>query len=114
MELGLLELELGLFLLERRPNALQLGSLRFGLLSLLLRRGPLNVALAGGPRKLLLQHVPARSQTGQLGVGVDIPEHQIGVVVPKPAHLGVQPGQLGALFCTKCLSATARERRLRC
>ena len=45
MELGLLALELGLFLLELRPNALQLGSLRLGLLSLLLRRGLLDVML---------------------------------------------------------------------
>jgi hypothetical protein len=47
-------LELGLLLLERRPNTLQLGSLRLGLLSLLLRRGPLDVTLADGPRQLLL------------------------------------------------------------
>ena len=32
-----------------------------------------------------------------LGVGVDVPEHQTGVVLPEPAHLGVQPCQLGAL-----------------
>ena len=54
LELGLLVLELGLLLLERRPNTLQLGNLRLGLLSLLLRRGPLDVALAGGPRQLFL------------------------------------------------------------
>ena len=47
-------LELGLLLLERRPNTLQLNSLRLSLLSLLLRRGPLDVALAGGPSQLLL------------------------------------------------------------
>ena len=94
-------MELGLLLLERRPNTLQLGSLRLGLLSLLLCRGPLDVVLAGGPRQLLLQHAPARSQTGQLGVGVNIPNDQIGIVLPKPAHLGVQPGQLGALSAQK-------------
>ena len=50
LELGLLALELGLFLLEHRPNALQLGSLRLSLLSFLLCRGPLDVALFGDPR----------------------------------------------------------------
>ena len=50
----LLVLELGLLLLERRPNTLQLGSLCLGLQSLLLRCGPLDVALAGGLRQLLL------------------------------------------------------------
>ena len=54
LELGLLTLELGLLLLERCPNTQQLGSLRLGLLSLLLRRGPLDVALAGVPCQLLL------------------------------------------------------------
>ena len=54
LELGLLALELGLLLLERRPNMLQLGSLCLGLQSLLLRCGPLDVALAGGLRQLLL------------------------------------------------------------
>ena len=54
MELGLLVLELGLLLLERRPKTLQLGSLRLGLLSLLLRRGRLDVALTGGSRQLFL------------------------------------------------------------
>ena len=54
LELGVLALELGLLLLERRPNTLQLGSLRLGLLSLLLHRGPLDVALTGDPRQLLL------------------------------------------------------------
>ena len=54
LELDFLVLELSLLLLERRPNTLQLGSLRLGLLSLLLPRGPLDVALAGGPRQLFL------------------------------------------------------------
>ena len=45
---------LGLLLLERRPNTLQLGSLLLGLLSLLLRRGRLDVALTGGSRQLFL------------------------------------------------------------
>ena len=54
LELGLLVLELGLLLLERRPSTLQLGSLRHGLLSLLLRRGPLDVALAGSSCQLFL------------------------------------------------------------
>ena len=54
LELGLLALKFGLLLLECPPNTLQLGSLRLGLLSLLLRRGPLDVALTGGPRQLLL------------------------------------------------------------
>ena len=54
LELGLLVLELGLLLLERHPNTLQLGSLSLGLLSLLHCRGPQDVALAGGPRQLLL------------------------------------------------------------
>ena len=54
MVLGLLALEFGLLLLECRPNMLQLGSLRLGLLSLLLRCGPLDVTLAGGLRQLLL------------------------------------------------------------
>ena len=49
LELGLLVLQLGLLLLERRPDTLQFGSPRLSLLSLLLRRGPLDVALAGGP-----------------------------------------------------------------
>ena len=54
LELGLLALELGLLLLERRPNTLQLGSLRLGLLSLLLRCGPLDIALTGGSCQLFL------------------------------------------------------------
>jgi hypothetical protein len=54
LELDLLALELGLLLLERRPNTMQLGSLRLGLLSLLLRRGPLDIALTSGLRQLLL------------------------------------------------------------
>ena len=54
LEFGLLLLELSLLLLEHRPHTLQLGSPRLGLLSLLLRRGPLDVALAGGPRQLFL------------------------------------------------------------
>ena len=54
LELGVLALELGLLLLERRPSSLQLGSLRLSFLGLLLRRGPLDVALAGGSRQLFL------------------------------------------------------------
>ena len=54
LELGLLALELGLLLLERRPSSLQLGSLRLGFLGLLLRRGPLGIALVDSPRQLLL------------------------------------------------------------
>ena len=50
----LLALELGLLLLECRPNTLQLGSLCLGFMSLLLRRDPLDIALADGPRQLLL------------------------------------------------------------
>ena len=54
LELGILALELGLLLLERCPNTLQLGGPRLGLLGLLLRRGPLDVTLAGGPCQLFL------------------------------------------------------------
>ena len=54
LEFGLLVLELGLLLLQRCPNMLQLGGPRLSLLSLLLRRGPLDVALAGGLRQLFL------------------------------------------------------------
>jgi hypothetical protein len=54
LELGLLALELGLLLLERRPSSLQLSSLCLGLLIFLFHRGALGVALAGGPRQLLL------------------------------------------------------------
>ena len=50
----LVVLELGLLLLEHHPNALQLNSLRLSLLSLLLRRGPLDIALSGGLRQLFL------------------------------------------------------------
>ena len=54
LELGLLALKLGFLLLERRPSALQLGDLGLGFLSLLLRCGPLDVTLTGGPHQLLL------------------------------------------------------------
>ena len=54
LELSLLVLELGLLLLERRPNMLQLGSPHLGLLSLLLCRGPQDIALVRGPRQLFL------------------------------------------------------------
>ena len=54
LEFGLLVLELGLLSIERRPNTLQLGSLLLGVLSLLLRRGRLDVALTGGSRQLFL------------------------------------------------------------
>jgi len=54
LELGLLALELGFLLLERRRSALQLGGLRLDFLSLLLRCGPLDVTLAGGPHQLHL------------------------------------------------------------
>jgi len=47
-------MELGFLLLERRPSALQLGGLPLGFPSLLLRCGPLDVTLTGGPRQLLL------------------------------------------------------------
>jgi len=54
LELGLLALEFGFLLLERRPSALQLSGLCLGFPSLLLRCGPLDVTLTGGPRQLLL------------------------------------------------------------
>ena len=41
--------KLGLLLLERRPKALQLGSLLLDFPSLLLRCDPLDVTLAGNP-----------------------------------------------------------------
>jgi len=50
LELGLFALELGFLLLECCPDTLQLGSLRLSLLSFLLCRGPLDVALFGDPR----------------------------------------------------------------
>ena len=53
LELSLLVLELGFLLLERHPSALQLGGLRLGFPSLLLRCGPPDVTLTGGSRQLL-------------------------------------------------------------
>ena len=38
-----------------------------------------------------------RPQIRHPGVGLDVLEHQLGVVLPKLAYLGVQPGYLGAL-----------------
>jgi len=98
LELGLLVLELDLLLLKHRPHMLQLGSPRLGIMSFLLRRGPLDITLTGGSRQLFLWRLLTRPQICHLGVGVDVLQHQIGIVLPKPAHLGVQPVQLVALF----------------
>src|SRR6185312_7575655 len=50
LQLGALRLSLPSFILERRPKALQLGSLRLGLPGLLLRCRPLDVLLIDNPR----------------------------------------------------------------
>src|SRR6185437_306759 len=84
--------------LERRPKALQLGSLRLGLSGLLLRRRPLGVPLIGDARQFLLQRLLARSQIRHSRIGVNVLEHQLGVVLPELAHLRVQPVYLGALL----------------
>ena len=49
LQLGALRLGFPSLLLERRPEALQLGSLRLGLPGLLLRRRPLDIPLTGNP-----------------------------------------------------------------
>src|SRR6185369_15156513 len=98
LQLGALRLRLPSSLLERRPKALQLGSLFLCLLGLLLRCRPLDVPLTSNPRQLLLQRPLTRSQIGHFGVGVDVFEHQLGVVLPELAHLGVQPVHLDALL----------------
>src|SRR6185312_8840583 len=54
LQLGTLRLGLPSLLLECCLEALQLGSLRLGLPSLLLCRGPLDVPLTDNPRQLLL------------------------------------------------------------
>ena len=72
LQLGALRLSLPSSFLERRPKALQLGSLRLGLPGLLLRCRPLGVPLASNPRQLLLQHLLTRPQIGHFCVGVDI------------------------------------------
>jgi len=97
LQLGALRLSLPSSILERRPKALQLGSLCLGLPGLLLRCRPLDVPLTN-PRQLLLQRLLTRSQIRHLRVGVNVLEYQLGVMLPELAHLGVQPGHLGALF----------------
>jgi len=111
LELGLLALELDLFLLERCSDALQLSSLCLGLLSLLLRRSPLDVALTGDPLQHFLYRLQAHPQICHLGVGIDVLEHQASIVLPKPAHLRVQPGHLGALFARDAHQPLQEERR---
>ena len=98
LQLSALHLRLASSLLERRPKVLQLGSLRLGLPGLLLCCRPLDVSLTSNPCQLLLQRLLTRPQIGHFCVGVDIFEHQLGVVLPELAHLGVQPVHLGALF----------------
>ena len=98
LQLGALRLRLPSSLLERCPKALQLGSLRLILPGLLLRCRPLDVPLVGDPRQFLLQRLLTRSQIRHFRIGVDVLEHQLGVVSFELAHLGVQPGHLGALF----------------
>ena len=98
MQLGALRLSLPSFFLERCTKVLQLGSLRLGLPGLLLCCRPLDVPLIGNPRQLLLQRLLMCSQIRHFRVGVDVLEHQLGVVLPELAHLGVHPGHLGALF----------------
>ena len=111
LELGLLALEFGFLQLERCPGALQLGGLRLGFLSLLLCCSSLDVALTGGLRQLLLQRLPTHLQIRHLRVGVDTPEHQASVVLPKPAYLGVQPGNLGAFLARDVPQPLQEERR---
>ena len=48
-----------------------------------------DVPLTSNLRQLLLQRLLTRPQIGHLCVGVDIFEHQLGVVLPELAHLGV-------------------------
>ena len=62
-------------LLERCSEALQLGSLRFGLPSLLLRRGPLDIPLTGYPRQVLLKRLLMSSQICYFSIGFDVLEH---------------------------------------
>ena len=98
LQLGALRLGFLSLLLERRPEALQLGSLRLGLPGPLLRCRLLDVPLTDNPRQFLLQRLLMRSQVRHFRVGFDVLEHQLGIVLPKLAHLGVHPGHLGALF----------------
>ena len=106
LELGLLALKLGLLLLERRPSSLKLGSLHPDLLGSPLRRSSLGIVLVGGLRQLLLQRMLACPRVGHQGVGLDRSNDQLGIVLSKPTHLGVQPGQLGA-FVARFPSAAA-------
>ena len=75
MSRGALRLGFPSLLLERCPEALQLGSLCFGLLSLLLRRGPLDIPLTGYPRKVFLKRLLTRSQIRHFSIGFDVLEH---------------------------------------
>ena len=68
--------------LGARQRALQLGSSCLGLPCLLLRCRPLDVPLTSHPSQLLLQRPLMRSQIGHFCVGIDVFEHQLGVVLP--------------------------------
>ena len=75
LQLGALRLGFPSLLLESCPETLQLGSLRLGLSSLLLRYSPLDVLLTGYPRQVLLKRLLTHSQIRHLSVGLDVLEH---------------------------------------
>ena len=85
--------------------------MRLGLLSLLLRCRPLGVPLIGNPCQLLLQRLLTRSQIRHFRVGIDVLEHQLGIVLPELAHLGVHTGHLGALFARDVPQLLQEEER---
>ena len=75
LQLGALRLGFPSLLLERCPEALQLGSLCLGVLSFLLSRGLLDIPLTGNPRQILLQRLLTRPQIRLPSVGLDVLEH---------------------------------------
>jgi hypothetical protein len=97
-----------LLLLSQRVPPL-LGSLRLDLLGLLLRRGPLGIALVDDSRQLLLQCTLTRPQVRHQGVGLIHPRDHASIALLEPAHLGVLPDQLGALAARDLLQLMRTE-----
>jgi hypothetical protein len=75
LQLGALRLGFPTRVLKHRSEALQLGSLCLGLPSLLLCCGPLDVPLTSCPRQIILQRLLTRSQICHFSVGFDVLEH---------------------------------------
>jgi hypothetical protein len=97
LQLGALRLSLPSPLLEHRPKALQLSSLSLGLPGLLLRYRPLDVPFIGNPRQFFLQRLLTHSQIRHFRIGINVLEHQLGVVLPKLA-LWVYSRVISVLF----------------